>query len=750
MAVVDVTPSLIGVAREYPEAGRPLECADRCASARSATHRDARIKPFEAEKTAHSPWTSESDASLEGWKEISADVYTARLFRNACLVNAHLESASRERVLQPFASTFSAWIVNNYLYDGRPQDAIDSGVAWLAHWNRGEEATLSGLVQSWMAEAFVLQGRPEAAVEMLERAAAMCLPDTVDPAGDWLRIGGICESMGDANRAAWAYERGISTRGRRHTHQDLTRGLRRLHDATRFVACDPDDIASAVYRALTKGDHQALWTLASSTHFSLGQVGGEFGFTEPEVILPQLIQDLCASMVRGNPLDLIGTGRKRYLLTEGWAGRTFFGTVMLDLRRSEQGWEWCGVSTTVTTPGTRALQEAVFGPPSTYENQPLEILIKAPWAAGVSMQAGGGYQYWGTLAARIGSLLGFLADVDLAQRPCGFGPGGFYYGEGSHEDNRFAIDFSRFNPESVLDWGRSNISLNDPILAVADGHIQEVEARGRTGEAAMDNFVVQRIWKSAARTPITDPPGGPILNIPGLRRSANLMTPYHASYHHLTGPGRVPVLPGMFVEQGFVVGFCDSTGRAGIDHLHFEVRDTRLNELRVGSPPFDFLDPFYTADGNYGGTVRPSPMDGTDLLDGMGGRCVPSSNQIRIMRTPRLGGLPLLTSPFRDRRTMCEYLLYRLTGRTIDPSDAVDPRVVEALRSLCDLIPIETGGPSPDDHLTGPSAIPCPNWCRIDGCTDVRSDPRNCGACGRNCGVDDEGRPNPCRMGTCI
>lgn len=764
MALVDVTPSVIGVARQYPDV----------TPGRSVRPGDQPSRSCACDSACSCPKPVEDAPEIARWKDLSRLLYSARMLGGASTLNPALERRANDDPQSPFSPLYAMWVMDNHVAEGDLPAAIGSAACWLGRWTGRTlfGVRLDDLVLRSLAHCHLELNDHLGAIATMERLVRSKSVGAQFEAEDLASLGAMAEDVGDRARAEWAYTRATRSRGDHHVRETARRNLIRLDYPSGGMRPSARSLARALATALTDGDAGTLWGLASPSHFTFTIGAGDSTYTCPDTVLPTLLADLGVSRLRMLTNGLEGCGSRRYLATDGWRGHAFVGRVLFVLTETRYGWEWTGVNMVWPSQGAEALIERTYGGPSANENDPLEISIKAPWPAGISMRAGGG------ILADVATVLQVIAGdwwveslrflvSDLNQ--CGFGPGGFNYRSGSHHDNTFAIDFVRYPRGEIDFFGTSNNGRGTPILAVADGHIQEWSGSVPTGEESPEpphgNYLVQRIWKSAStalgagwhRTP-----GG----YPSLE---NAMTPYHARYDHLMGPRlgspQLVVSFGQFVEQGFVLGMMDSTGESQLDHLHFQIMDLRITARCDASGHCVTSDPEYDASGTYGGTVRPTPMDGTTLGDFDDGRCVTSSNQIRNpvafctslagSLTPefwdwctRLGRVsdpdipdPTSGAPFVER-ALCFYTYSRLLRRDPPPP----PEVAQQLFAFCDGLP---GGPL--DPVGEIAAVICPpGTARCgDECVDLTSNARNCGRCGFVCGPDARGLPRECVEGRC-
>ncbi|MGH8761640.1 MAG: choice-of-anchor D domain-containing protein [Nitrosospira sp.] len=297
---------------------------------------------------------------------------------------------------------------------------------------------------------------------------------------------------------------------------------------------------------------------------------------------------------------LIGSGGKLYLITRGWKGDWFRGDVMCLLTRTPKGWQW----TAVGISEAHDLWVERWRPATKPTNQPLPFSLLAPWPAGQSFQAGGlaGFVVQQAAIVAAGLIGGRLIAAILARNPCGFGPRGFYYNQGSthDEEDAFAIDFTRYRRNIPYDPE----SGGTPVLAVRDGIVASVSAGRESGDSSASNIVEI----------VHEDPGNPT----DTER-------FRSRYLHLAGPFMIPVSAMMPVITGQRLGLMDDTGNSWLNHLHFSIHDRNIPHPNE----------------SYGSSVRPSPLDGVRLGDGDSGTCVRSSN---IERFPGLNFRPAIVS----------------------------------------------------------------------------------------------------------
>ncbi len=374
-----------------------------------------------------------------------------------------------------------------------------------------------------------------------------------------------------------------------------------------FLERQPPGVKNKEYFAtllvdLLRGkNHNAIRELACTSAFSVGVAGGHTVNVDIDESLEQLVVDLSRSKIRPDRPLLHGGGDKVYVSTTGWRGKWFNGKVAFMLERRLGTWHWTGL--VIVTPTKKWHAQFVLG--QIMENQPLTMSIRAPWPAGTYFMAGGLRQYLGfqsTLAALhgiwfgLGTIPALILTASLAARRCGYGPRGFYYNaitSATHQgQNAFAIDFTKY--ERFVPY--LNRSGGTPVLAVQMGVVTAMQDQWRSSAGAS--------WLNFAQIHHVraTPPGAPFFLT---------WEQYWSRYLHLAGAFMMPVSVGMLVRQGSRLGFMNDTGNSFFDHLHFSIHDDTL------------ASPTGMA---FGPSVRATPFEGRDLLDGNDASCVRSSN----------------------------------------------------------------------------------------------------------------------------
>ena len=541
-------------------------------------------------------------ASLDGrsaheWRQLSAQVMTTRREGVCSNSNNALEAAIEREPQSPAAGAYLLWMADNLARDGHRTQSLSVYDKAL------ESITANELLMpsiDWIggtllhkAQTAALANDIAAAVETY-RALARHAPRNPDAL---FQAGLIMERERDYKRAADFYKKVANKRASSKASDPAElarRALQRLSVPDEAFSPTAEHVVDALETALSQRSGEQLRRLISTTHFSIGPLGGHAAF-ETETLLEQLCSDLGVGADAGSikvDRTLVGRGDKRYLRTFGWCGRWFTGDVVFFVRRSARGWQCTGCG--IATPNQLWLEH--WRPATLQTNQPLPFELLAPWPDGQCFEAGGlgpfvrdemiiafvAATYWpfGAIAAA-GLTLAFSA------RTCGFGVRGFYYNESStHEDeNQFAIDFSRYRRFVPY----NNISDGTPVLAPRDGTVSWVTDGTPTGSDTASNTVhIQH--------------GDP--NDPADK------TRYTSRYLHMEGPGRIIPSMGMQIWAGNRIGLMDDTGESVIDHLHFSIHDRRIVFPNT----------------SLGGSVRPTPMNGVTLNDGESGKCVCSTN----------------------------------------------------------------------------------------------------------------------------
>lgn len=701
------------------------------------------------------------------WAALSRRVHAARQLGAGVLTNSTLIEAARSERGSSYAALYSLWAMDNLA----TANLFDDALALVPQFEREfrdaefDGTRVLGLVLERAAEWARATDDLATAVHALRKLIAVEQEQGRDEAWPWLRLGEIAEEFQERSLALGAYD-DATRRAARPGREGLSaeaarRNALRLRSAGSWFRPDPLDLGKELFRALCRKDTVRLVALASQTHFSLADYGGHFRFAEPRIVLPALMADLQPSKPIANTDTLEGCGGKRYLVTDGWAGETFSGRVQFMFARTPRGWEWRGIGVETPGPKTREFFRNLFGVTPPAVNQPLTVSIKAPWPAPLAFQAGGimDYAQFETTEAATAALAAGIAIAACAgpwfpacaavagpaaaaavmatwafirlrnsDRPCGWGPSGYYYNQQSHRshmtsEDAFAIDFARW-PRNTGTYP-DNLTHGTPVLAVADGVVTNVVAQWPRGDgnATHNNLVDHRLDGGT-------PPGR-----------------YTARYIHLDGPSRIPLLPRMRVSQGDLIGFMDDTGNSFHPHLHFEMRDTELPSTSMDWP-------------GLGRSTRPTPMDvfgarPQTLNDGEEGKCIVSTNQLNNPLVYCLAFRDPDQAQFRDLfGELCRSLRQVQVRRPQRTPVVCASRPGEAPPSRC-------GSYCVDLMTDRANCGECGRNCGVDDngvplsccqgrCVNTTTDRRNCGLCGRNCGVDDSGRPVACVGGRCL
>jgi hypothetical protein len=416
-------------------------------------------------------------------------------------------------------------------------------------------------------------------------------------------MGRIAEEAGNDDEAVIAYAEASKAKDEpSHTMVDISnlarRNSERLKSERKWIQPRPEDLSKLLAHALEVKDTASLEQLASPTHFTIGVVASERLFIGTEKILSHLLNDLRKSDVQSDPLTLLGSGGKLYLVTKGWKGDLLSDHAIFLLSSTRDGWEWSGIALTQSSEGWKS----VVGQITPGTNQPLPMPIKAPWPAGRQFHAGGVEAVVGSgVVLLLFGPWGSLWDSVVAG-PCGRG-GGFYYNQAGHSGiDSFAIDFARFSPGG---FGWISSSDGTPVLAVLDGIVTGRRVTSLNGDPNIENFVnIDHTVETFANF------WGWIIEwITGIRQP-RVSRQFRSRYLHLAGPNMVPVSIGMVVSQGTRLGLMDDTGISAFSHLHFSIHNV------LPGTPTPITGP----------SVRPTPMDGQTLNDNEGGKCLSSTN----------------------------------------------------------------------------------------------------------------------------
>jgi murein DD-endopeptidase MepM/ murein hydrolase activator NlpD/tetratricopeptide (TPR) repeat protein len=536
-------------------------------------------------------------ATRERWVDLAALTLSARGETRPSAVNELLEAAAGAEPQSPVAPAYRIWAADNLAREGRyalALDAFDVAIDLASSAPRlTARADAVGAALLHKAQVARLAGDPATAIRTYRELAAA----TSQPAGPLYQAGWVAEADGDDDEAARLYRAaahdGPETSRTDNPAELARRSLQRLEAVNAVYLPSARALSEVLAQALEAGDAAALERLVGTTHFAVGPAGGHTVFEKP-AMFKALLGDLLDSRIQVQR-QLAGSGSKRYLTSTGWKGEWYRGEVTLLLTRAPKGWQWTAV---VLSEPHEAWVER-WRPATPQTNQALPFALRAPWPSGQSFKAGGLTQYITEQAAVVaaGPIAGRILLATLANGPCGFGPRGSYYNQGSthDEEDAFAIDFTRF--ERGVPY--INASGGTPVLAVHDG-IAWVNAGTASGDPDASNTVAIDHADPAVPTD-TDR--------------------FRSFYLHLAGPFEILVSDGMPVITGQRLGTIDDTGNSTGSHLHFSIHDRNLPYPNV----------------SYGRSVRPTPLSGVRLDDGDSGQCVLSDN---VERFPGLNFRP--------------------------------------------------------------------------------------------------------------
>lgn len=520
------------------------------------------------------------------WRQLADQVLQWRFRRKSTDVNISLTKAAEREPDAPTAPAFQLWAADNLSIAGDYAAAVDayddciyacesvrpltphSNLPVGAMMHKAQALHQSGDLQSAVAAYRELFARhPAQKFAMLE-------------------AGFIAERSGDVAKAKEFYDLVACSELTADTGDASQLALRAINRIKRKDAnyCRSErELAEFVTTAIERCNPEALRSVAGLTHFAVGPVGGHTGFEDLEM-LETFFKELSQGKVKVSG-ELLGSGQKRYLQTNGWKGRWFQEAVSLILTESPRGWQWTGIA----IHNANELWAERWTPEEKQTNQPLPFPISAPWPKGQCFTAGGFWEHIAEagIVAAAWPFSAAVAAAFAARNCCGWGARGFYYNIGpTHdEEDAFAIDFTRYRRFVPYD----NESGGTPVLAVHEGIVSFVRAGISNGDSSTDNRV--HIEHADPANP-TD------------------LSRFTSKYLHLEGPFRVPVSQGMPVRLGTRLGFMDDTGTSILDHLHFSIHDRQLTF--AGAPE--------------GRSVRPSPMDGETLSDSDSNKCIKSSN----------------------------------------------------------------------------------------------------------------------------
>lgn len=524
------------------------------------------------------------DSSLQDrWFDLGTRAATAARGPKATHVNYLLAAEVHADPQSPLAPVYLLWMADNLAREGRNADAL--GVYERAIGAVDDAAPLAErydvrrAVLKSMSGAFDRAGDPDGAIRTLVDLGDV---RTDDP-GPLYQAGYLAERSGriDEARDLYLAAAGRAEPRRQHDPSELARrAAARLDEPSSAFRDTPESLLDEMRSAIEDRDASRLAAVRSNTHFSVGPVGGEAGFEGIDVA------DSLFSELATRPISVgrvLGSGGKRYLQTQGWKGSMFRGEVLLVVTRSGRGWQWTGIA--LANPTEEWISR--WRPAKIQTNQPLPIPLRAPWPAGQSFRAGGirDFAFKTAAVAAAGFIAGPILAYAFSRNDCGFGTPGYYYNTGpTHdEEDAFAIDFTRYKYGQPF----NSIAEGTPVLAAADGNVIDFEDSVPSGEdPGYPNMV-----EVEHPDPVTGAPR------------------FVSRYLHLAGP-KLTISYLMPVKAGNRLGFVDDTGYSYLQHLHFSIHDRQIP---------------YTGY-SYGGSVRPSPMDGQTLDDGDSGKCIRSSN----------------------------------------------------------------------------------------------------------------------------
>lgn len=523
------------------------------------------------------------------WQQLSDLVLTARHTQRASDANETLRKHLEDDPDGPLSPALLLWIGDNFLHDTRFEEAIE---VYSELVNRYPDKTfvnnrpwaVDALEQ--MASSYRRLGNPKGAINAYYQILKF---DSKVIAQSWIYycIGRIAEENRQIDEARKAYNKAAKSNNENsELHGDVPdmarRAALRLKNQGKGFS-DRKQLSFKLAAALAKKDVKALTELASPTHFKIGFVGSELNFIDWRKILRYIKNDLQDSDTRFDPDAMDTSGRKTYLLTEGWKGELLNDRVVLLLTEGRNGWQWSGI---LLTQPCKAW-ETLYPPQKPETNQPLTIDIKAPWQAGDCFRAGGLKRYFQSFAPFVGWFI-FASDVGS---PCGYGPGGFYYNTSGHSGRHaFAIDFVRY----LRGVPYVNFASHQPLLCVYTGVVINSFGGTTTGDDSANNFIEIDHF---------DPSQFGEVLVALIKGTALPRAKYLSRSLHMAGPATF-ASNGMVVRQGARLGLMDDTGFSAMPHLHFSIHDKDRGGM----------------------SVRPTPMDGQSLNDGDDGKCICSSN----------------------------------------------------------------------------------------------------------------------------
>jgi hypothetical protein len=590
---------------------------------------------------------------IEHWRETSALVHRLRHGSEPAGTNPILDGLVRSREHDLFAPAYALWAADNAAMSMRFDDAAKRylGVAskfrdrglfdtpWAVH-------ALRSAADSFMR----LNALPDA-LKCFERLLKG-YEDHVSEGEVWTQAGALHEAGGKTKQAAQFFGRAANasaghSRAAQMARFHASRRLARIKSARGWMRPSAIALAQDLASALRARNGKSLARLLSPTHAQFGFIASESGFVNAKVLLDHFKDTLSSSDLRVDPFAVHGDGDKFYLPVRSLVSDLFEGDAVLLIGRTDHGFEWQGVGLggfdRENPEAMRRMNDLrqrdneypgpdredppeppdppptppPAGPPPTFSS--VESLgLKCPYPSGMNLRVGmkqfaakqAAFLYLASLAGPFyWPALGLLVLGESLGSPCGFGPGGFYYGyPPTHiADEFFAVDFARFQPGLAY---LPVLTRGTPVLAVAEGIVRFVRGSIPTGtaDAAGNGNEVQIAHIRAGEvTPAVISAASSAISTPALR--------FTSVYIHMMGPSMIPVSVGQFVQRGARLGLMDSTGTSLYDHLHFSLHDNTV--AFSGSLPF-----FPTL----GMSVRPTPMDGQALMGTDDGRCMASTN----------------------------------------------------------------------------------------------------------------------------
>lgn len=398
-------------------------CAGKCRSCAVDNRR-----PLPTFDSAASPnTTAQTPAQL--WMELSKFVNIARRSTHPTMANAVLASAAKQTTGTVLEAIFKFWIGDNFRIEGEWHEALD---VYRSILRDGQEFTFLGhpivpRVLECVSECLAQMGAVDEAVDALVAVTRTPRPDTA-LSYTWYKIGTMLEQDGQTDRAKLAYARAAHASDARPIPgarwKDLAeRAILQMDGDHVCCRSSPNEAVRALKNAIKQRNEAVIRSLASDTHFHVGGATCDRCFTEGPDYMNAFIEDLRASKnvtVREDPS--LPSGTKQHLLSHGWEGKTFWGTLLFTIERTPYGWAWTGVSVTTSTPGLQILHQQQFGIAAKEGNQDMQLVIKAPWPAGTQNFAAGGFTafldtYIGVVFALGIGVWALLAPLLLAELP---------------------------------------------------------------------------------------------------------------------------------------------------------------------------------------------------------------------------------------------------------------------------------------------------------------------------------------------